>query len=300
MKVQGNHFIIAIVCLGLDACSGTNPRYISNPSMYNAAFFRQKGDLKVSGAFVANPNNLLTSVRLDTATKDEANKNMGFDGQIAYAVTDHFLIQGGGMYRSEKDIFNHDDIAPNSGSQINYKRSQFDIGAGYYTAMGTSRKVFFNGVLSAGFGHSTSADIGTPNERRRYFDFNFVKYQLTPSVNFFFTENARLSLAPRFSLLTANNFNTNYTAAEQEQLNYNTMGKGRLLFEPGMLFQGGAPGLPWLKFEVGAHFSSNPLTAVSESNGTTGFSDSDRRLRSRRFLLSLGLSFYPFEGRHLQ
>lgn len=55
MKVHSNYFIAAVVCLGLAACGGTNPRYISNPSMYNAAFFRQKGDLKVGAPLWLTP-----------------------------------------------------------------------------------------------------------------------------------------------------------------------------------------------------------------------------------------------------
>ncbi|MBZ4189650.1 hypothetical protein [Niabella beijingensis] len=290
--------IVALaVIFFLASCSSTNPRYINSPAVHNASFFRQKGDLKLSGAFAANPDNLFSSLDLDS-NDNSSSRSLGFDIQAAYAITDHFLIQASGLRRFEKDLFDNDDLMDvNSDSKITYTRSMIDIGAGFYTAMGGSGKVYFNGVLGAGFGSSKSTDTGIPTERRRHIDFDFIKYRLTPSFNFFFTENARLSVAPQFSILTANSFRTNYSEEEQSRLGYNSIkNRGRLFFEPSMLFQAGFPKLPWMKFDVGAHFATNPLAASSnDDNPPTVYEN--REVRSRRFLLSLGLSFYPFEGR---
>ncbi|WP_300600130.1 hypothetical protein [Niabella sp.] len=286
--------IVVTLLSCLFSCSTIHPRYINNPAAYSPSFFRHKGDLKLSGAFAFNPDNWGS----DTSSNGVHRKNLGFDGQAAVAVTDHFMIQAGGMYRTEKDVYNNDDItATNSGMKINYTRSMFDIGAGFYTAMGGSGKVYFNSVLGAGFGSSRSTDIGVPVERNRNYDFDFIKYHFTPSFNFFFTDNVRLSVAPRVSLMTANNIKTNYTEEEQLRLNYNTFGKkGKVFFEPSLLFQGGPSNVPWLKFDLGAHFATNPLASSSNENNPPTVYESGK-LRSRRFLLSLGLSFYPFEKR---
>ncbi|SDC81904.1 hypothetical protein [Niabella drilacis] len=291
---------IAAICVifFLASCSSTNPRYIHNPAVYNASFFRQQGDLKLSGAFAANPNNLFSDMDPDSSSKDKMDKNLGFDVQAAVAVTDHFMIQVAGMRRFEKDRFNDDDLLDaNGSSKINYTRSMIDVGAGFYTAMGASQKVYFNGIFGAGFGSSKSTDKGSPTERNRYYDYNFVKYHITPSFNFFFSDNARLSVAPQFSLMTNSNIKTNYTEDEQARVGYNTLpNKSKVFFEPSLLFQAGFPNVSWMKFDVGMNFATNPLSSKSNEDAPPTVYE-NRDLRSRKFLLSLGLSFYPFEGK---
>lgn len=285
-----------MIAVTLFSCKTIHPRYINNPSVYSPSFFRHKGDLKLSGAFALNPDGQGS----DTTGTGVRRSNLGFDGQAAYAITNHFMIQAGGMYRTEKDLYGDDDItAFNNGMKINYTRSMVTVGAGFYTALHSSGKVFFNGLLGAGFGSSRSADIGMPVERRRNYNFDFIKYCLTPSFNFFFTDNLRLSVAPRFSLMTANNVKTDYTKEELLRLNYTTFGKkGQVFFEPSLLFQGGPSKLPWLKFDLGANFATNPLTTTSNENSPPTVYESGK-IRSRRFLLSLGVSFYPFEKQTL-
>ncbi|ANH83383.1 hypothetical protein A8C56_22490 [Niabella ginsenosidivorans] len=301
MKKTVYVLVISALVFFLASCSSTNPRYINSPAVYNAVFFREKGDLKLTGAFAANPDDLFNNPDLDSNQRHTIDRNLGFDVQAAYAVTDHFLIQAAGMRRFEKDLYNNDDLMDgNKGSKISYTRSMIEVGAGFYTEMGGSGKVYFNGVLGAGFGSSKSTDTGTPTERRHYFDFDFIKYHLTPSFNFFFTENARLSVAPQFSLLTSNNIRTSYSEEEQSMLGYTSMkNKGRVFFEPSLLFQAGFPGISWMKLDVGAHFATNPLAASTHEDSPPAVYE-NREVRSRRFLLSLGLSFYPFEGKRMR
>lgn len=297
MKATSHNFIAAAIILFFASCGSTNPRYINNPSVHNASFFREKGDLKISGAAAANPNKLFSNMRYDSTINGKLDKNVGFDVQAAYAFTDHFFLEAGAMYRSEKDRFRDDDIDTNDGSMIDYTRSMFDVGFGYYRPIGSSRRAFFNLSLGAGFGASKSTDIGIPSQRRRTHDFNFVKYRLTPSFNFFFTENARLSIAPRISLLSTNGIKTNYTEDELDRLGYDNLPRMlNMNFEPSILFQSGFPKLPWMKLDAGFHFATNPYDV--NATATDGTLTNRKKLRSRKFLMSLGFSFYPFDSKY--
>ncbi|HEX7755841.1 MAG TPA: hypothetical protein VF421_10885 [Niabella sp.] len=278
----------------LISCSAV-PRYINSPEVQNAAFFREKGGLKLGAAFAANPDKLFADQEAENSTIRGRDKSLGVDVQAAYALTDHFFIQAAGMHRWEKDLFNKDALSDNEGSVVTYTRSMYDLGAGFYTAVNANGKIYFNGVLGAGFGTSKSEDLGYPEERKRRYDFDFVKYYIAPSFQFFFTEYARLAVTPRFSLLTASHIQTNYSSEELNLLNYYTLpGKAKVFFEPGLLFQAGLPNVPWLKLDVGAQVATNPLTG-KHYDTQPPVAEESWKLRSRRFLLSLGLSFYPFE-----
>ncbi|WP_346236257.1 hypothetical protein ABDK00_016370 [Niabella insulamsoli] len=280
----------------LSAC--TNPRYIHSPSVHNAAFFKQQGDFKFSAAGAGNPAKIFSGVSDEKENYESVAHSLGFDGQVAVAVTDHFLLTGSGMYRDEKDWFNDDDLTNvEQDSKVRYSRYSFDIGAGFYTRMGHSDKVYFNGVLGVGFGAMSSTDNINPYDAARFkrYQAHTMKYFLHPSFNFFFNDYLRMSVAPRFSLLKLNNIKTNYTTSEEEILGYddarrNTFG----LFEPAILLQTGFKNNDWLKLDMGFNFSTDPFTTKSNGNDDSPAPDVHTyNVQSRNFLLSLGVSIYP-------
>lgn len=291
-----NH-ILCIVTAIIVLCSCSNPRYINSPSAYNASFFRQQGDMKFSASASINPS---TFNRDFTSDNDDVDNSVGFDGQAGFALSDHFLIELGGMYRHETDHFNDDDITNTStATRINYKRSLFHAGLGYYTPMGATGKNYFNLVVNGGLGKISSTDDADPYSaaRHRTYSANLFKLSLNPAFNFFFNDAFRMSFAPRFALLRLDQINTNYTLNEEKILGYNTAQNGFMpIFEPSLHLQAGPRSAKWLKFDLGFNFATNPLVNNNTNSGTPVVTES-YDLYSRGFLLTFGLSFYPFEKR---
>lgn len=286
--MKGLNYCFVIAAIAFFSC--TNPRYINSPSAYNASFFREKGDMKFSGSASVNPSGFNRNF---TDAKDDVDNGFGVDGQAAFALTDHFLLQVGGLYRSEWDHFADDDIgAANNPANVSYKRSLFNVGAGYYTRMGQSNN-YFNLVLDGAFGKMASVDESDPTSLRpaRNWDANLFKISLQPSLNFFFNDVFRMSFAPRFALLKFNNITTNYSSEEIQKLGYNKANDKMLpLFEPSLHLQAGPRSADWLKFDLGFNFATNPL--VSGGNNVAPVVEG-YDLYSRQFLLTFGVSIYP-------
>ncbi len=291
------NLLLCTAIAGIVLCSCNNPRYINSPSAYNASFFRQQGDMKFSASASINPS---TFNRDFTPDNDDVDNSVGFDGHAGFALSDHFLIELGGMYRTETDHFNDDDLSISStATRIHYKRSLFHAGLGYYTPMGATGKNYFNLVVDGGLGKIRSTDDADPYSavRHRNFSANLFKLSLNPAFNFFFNDDFRMSFAPRFALLRLDQINTNYTLNEEQILGYNTAQNGFMpIFEPSLHLQAGPRNANWLKFDFGFNFATNPLVSNNTDSGTPVVTES-YDLYSRGFLLTFGLSFYPFEKR---
>ena len=289
------NLIVLASVVAIAFCSCSNPRYINSPSAYNASFFRQRGDMKFSASASVNPS---TFDKNFSAEDDDVDNTFGFDGQAGFALSDHFLIEVGGMHRTETDHFSDDDLTTNDvAMKVGYKRSMFNLGLGYYTPMGRSGKNYFNLILEGAVGKVTSNDDSDPysDTRHRTYEANPFKLTLKPGFNFFANEVFRMSVAPRFSMLKLNNIKTNYSATEEETLGYNRARSNVMtFFEPAIHLQAGPRNADWLKFDLGFNFSTNPLTGDNNNGGPPLVTES-YDLYSRSFLLTFGLSFYPFK-----
>ena len=275
------------------SCSTTNPRYVSAPSVPNTTFFRQKGDMKFSISAAAAPGVIekynYTADNNDDTYKRKKSTVYGFDGQAAFAITHHFMVGIEGMYRNELDKFTRDDLNPlNDRSEIGYERKMINGSVGFFAPLGNSLKTYFNFLGGIGIGKVHSKDNGFLADAattKRYYDADLFKINLHPSFNFFFSDYFRMSVAPRFSFLKFNNIQTNYTIADLETTQYKAVQEHYLpLFEPSVMLQAGFPGADWMKLDMGFHFSSNPDIGAYNLN-------------SRKFLLSLGFSIYPFDSK---
>lgn len=283
---------LVLFAMSLFSCS--NPRYINTPAVHNAAFFKQQGDFKLS---VAGSGDITSIIEED----DNQKGGWGFDGQAAVAVTNHFMISVGGMHRTERDKYRDDDLFDNNSRDIkvDYTRTMFDVGIGFYTPMSQSNKVFFNGIFGVGFGKMKSKDNAIPFDglRSRYFDANIRKYNIHPSFNFFFSDYFRMSVAPRFSFLRLDNVETSYSQAEQDILGYSDVRDQTFgVFEPAILLQAGFRNNDWLKLDFGFNFATDPFTTKSGEYSNRTYAET-YNVQSRNFLVSLGLSFYPMGSR---
>ncbi len=279
-------FLISVV---LFSC--TSPRFVNSPTAYNANFFKEKGDFKISASGSMNLNRVVE----EESDDNHRERSFGADFQAAYAVTDHFLVTAGGLFRKETDKFYWDDlISSNTENKVRYNRYLLDIGLGYYTAMGRSKKHFFNLTGGLGFGKASHTDNGFPDLRSRTYDVNVLKYYLQPAFNFGFSESFKMSIAPKISALNFNNIKSTYLPGEGEMLGLNNVrGNTFIMFEPSVLFQVGFKNAEWIKIDIGLNFSTNPTNRLFNDIDSEG-----ENLHSRNFLFSLGTSFYPFAGRN--
>lgn len=281
----------------LSAC--IHPRYINAPTVPNTTFFREKGDFKLSGALGTN---ILADINNSFSNKDsfdKANKGYNFSGQAAYAITNHLLVAGSFSYSQEQDNFRKDDLGfVDVSNEVKYHRTLFDFSAGYYKSISVNHKAYFNGLAGVAFGKIKSDDYSMPVilDRNRYYDANILKYYVSPSFNFFFSDIARLSFSPKISFLQFTNIHTNYTQEEEAILGYNRMRSNLyFLFEPSVVFQTGLRKLPWLRFDTGLHFAAIPFKSNNANINNHTNNLSYHNIRTRGFLFSVGLSFYPFE-----
>lgn len=253
--------------------------------------------MKISGSFSLHPSGLNRDY---TAETNDVDNSLGLDGQVGFALSDHFLMELSAMHRNEADHFNDDDLgSSDNGSLVKYRRSLFSLGLGYYTPMSASGKNYFNIVVDGGIGRMLSYDNSNPYNfsRFRVYEARLLKLSLKPAFNFFFNDAFRMSFAPRFALLKLNNIGTTYTLTEEQTLGYHTARDKFLpMFEPSLHLQAGPPRAKWLKFDVGFNFATNPLVSNNTDKGTPVVTES-YDLYSRGFLMTFGLSFYPFERR---
>lgn len=280
--------IVIIMSIFLFACN--SPRYVNSPAAYNATFFKERGDFKVAASGSINPARVVQNA---DGSEGERNYATGADGQVAYALTNNFMVTVGGMYRNETDRFDEDELnSGNSESKVKYKRYMVDAGVGFYLPMGRSKRHYFNIIAGAGFGNSRHTDYGIPDSRIRNYEADVTKFYLQPAFNFSFTEQFRMSLSPKLSGFTFSNITTNYTQGEESTLNLDGVrGRTMMVFEPSLFFQVGFRNADWIKLDIGMNFSTPPFYLnVNDEGGPD--------LYSRGFLFSLGTSFYPFAGRN--
>lgn len=282
--------IAVILSIVLFSCS--SPRYVNSPAAYNATFFKERGDFKVAASGSINPGRIVQDI--DGADSDgERNYSTGLDGQVAYALTNNFMVTLGGLYRNETDRFDEDELnSGNTESKVKYKRYMVDAGVGFYLPMGRSKRHYFNIIAGAGFGNSRHTDYGIPDSRIRNYEADVAKFYLQPAFNFSFSEQFRMSLSPKLSGFTFSNITTNYDPSEESMLNLDGVrGRTMMVFEPSLFFQVGFKNADWIKLDIGMNFSTPPFYLNVNDDGGPD-------LYSRGFLLSLGTSFYPFANRN--
>ena len=103
------------------ASSCYSPRYVYSPAAVNVPLITKKGDSKLAGYYSINPGEAKKQT-----TAGELNSGYGLDIQAAYAITNHFAIQGSYTKRWEKNYADF-NLNSNDSSMINYSRSSTEF-----------------------------------------------------------------------------------------------------------------------------------------------------------------------------
>ena len=262
--------LLATILTSIAITSCNSPRFIYSPPPANVAYFKNKGDYKVA-TYISTGKAIFNKTRRDY-------QNSGFDIQGAYAITDHWLINGSIYNRKEQDSYGSQFNIFDT-STINYKRQLFEIGGGFYTPLNADKLVIINLVANIGFGKFNLNDNGSINASiyQRYFDNNITKFSLQPSINVMPSEFFQFSVAARLNFVHFGGTNTNYTTIELTGLRLNELnGTTVQFFEPTINAEIGIPGVEWLKISL-----SNTLCFRLNRN----------YVENRLFNASIGLSF---------
>ncbi len=285
--------ILLWILVGCSSSNPRNPRFINTPSNYNPSFFQKHGDAKIAvdgvfgvseflnGKFISEENGVKT-----TLLPRDFSSGFGIEG--GYALTDHFMINAGVNHFNEASYYLDNDLSlGKEKSSVNYRRTFYDVGLGYYTALNQNNTTYLNLIGGYRFGPMTSTIYG--NGKEYYFNGRSNKTYLSPAFNYFFTPVYRMSFSPTISLLKYNNINTNYDESRLNDLQLKRVYNEAFVFlEPSMAFQFGLRGSDWLKFDLGLNYASNTNIKIEKS-----IFDDTENIRSRRLIMSVGISIYP-------
>ena len=226
----------------------TTPRYAYSPSAHNVPILAKKQDSKFAAAY----SNNLQGKSTDDNNSYSKNNAGGFDLQGAYAITNHIAVQADYFYRKENNSSSHNN-ADFDTSNIRYKRSLFELGAGFFSPLDTKDKILFQFYAGAGFGKTTIGDNGIDQNflpYSRYYNTNITKYYLEPSVTFRAKEIFAASVATRVSFLKYRNINTNYTLQERQDFNLDSLNRFAIaFFEPAFVGSLGFNKVPGFRIE---------------------------------------------------
>jgi hypothetical protein len=223
--------------------------------MYSAAatnvpVFIKKGDSKLA-AFYSNSTYGGRDIKKFYA--------YGFDAQVAYALTDHWLVLLNQSNRYEK---NSGDLGTYylDSNTIRYKRSMTEIGGGYFTAVKDSGKLYVQLTGGIGFGKFSLYDIGKDAGNgyySRYHQAGVTKLFIQPAIQLRYRKNFSISFASRLIVLWYHSIKTNYTSAEQDAYLLDGLtASPRTFWEPAVINSFYFKKLPAVQFEIQFGFTA--------------------------------------------
>lgn len=281
IKIQ--KIIVFISLAAFTSCSSSN--YINSPAAHNPAFLREKNDLELSFSGALNSG---------FANEDKYHKghSYGLDASGAYAISNHFYFSGGVVYRNDADktnYYNESQKVSTTGSN-KFDRYLLTLGGGYYLPIRRSGKVYMNIDAGIGIGKINRHDSNNGDLIvEKSYDINYIKYHLFPYFNFYANDYFRVSFAPRFYLANYFNGKTNNQLYFGNTLQ-NMQGKTMCFLEPSVLFQTALKKESKFRLNFGLNLATDPFGFKKFEPTDEGFDD----MRSRNFLFTAGISFYPF------
>lgn len=221
-----------------------------SPSAANIPVFTKKGDSKLAALYS------------NSAFVGRDVKNFygyGFDAQAAYALDRHWLVLMNQSNRYEKNSGDLQTYYLDSNS-IRYKRSMTEIGAGYFTAISDSSKLYLQVTAGAGFGRffldDTGKDAGV-GYYSRYHRAGVTKLFFQPALQLRYSKNFSTSFASGFMVLWYHSIQTNYTAAEQDAYLLDGLtASARTFWEPTVINDFSFKKIPAVQFQLQVGFSA--------------------------------------------
>lgn len=228
------------------------PRYVYSPAAHNVPLFTKKADSKLG---INYSSNFASKAPYDKpAFKVRSN---GMDIQGAYAFSKKFAIQAAWFTRTEKNEGNYSTTFDSA--IIRYHRRLGEVGLGYYTLLNRESSLIFQCFAGVGIGRFRFTDNGKDAGQATYNRFHgsrVVKLYVQPAFQYKNKKQAAASLSSRFSIISFNNIETNYTQQEQENFELDRISSSPAVFwEPAFINSFGFKKLPGFFVEYQAGLS---------------------------------------------
>lgn len=252
--------------------SCSTDRYIYSAAPPNIAYFKEKGESKITASYSAASS-------ADGGRSEEYANGVNIQG--AYAFAKNWAVTASYYTGKEKDTYNETYNLYDS-SAVNYKRNLFDIGAGYFIPINSNKNITANLYFGIGKGKFSFTDNGLDQNRAAYnrsYQSTISKWFIQPSIHFILSEYIDFSLITKGSFIHFGNITTSYTSQELEYFSLNKIANKTIgFFEPSVNIQLGIPQYPWIKIDAAV-------------GGTSNYHSESSRLNVRNFYVSAGLNF---------
>ncbi len=266
-KMSMKYIFLAVILFILGSCS--QARYIYNPPARNLHYFTAKGEAVLSAVYSTGPS------RNDDNQKK--NYNHGGDLQAAYAITDHWAVLASYHGRREQDRITNKPNSFGSYSEVNYRRTGWEIGTSFFLPLDSRKVSFF--YVDGGFGFTKNSlidrsFIDSINQVRN-FNHRSARFFIQPGI-YTGSNVIRFNIGLRFQYSAFSGQETSYTALELDR--YSLSGLNNITtFEPYLGIRIGTPELPWVKADM-----------------QFGTASINKGFYVRSSFASFGLSIYPF------
>jgi hypothetical protein len=274
-------FILPTAGMLLLFCSCNTPRFVNSPTAINNPTFTQKGQASATVLYSQSDGE-------DGLVNTEINR--GLDAQAAVAVTNHLFIAGAYSLRREKDVFSNtitpvsDPFVQFRNAKVDYRRKHAELGLGFYFPAGNNNKFVLKLMAGVGMGENRITDKGD--------SILYVRHHRATQRKIFFQPGFDLNFSPQFTFFVAlknayhwyRNIKTDYTTAEQREINLLGLGGQTLQFtEFGYGIQFGYKNLPG--WRINAHMN----LLISDRNRSQN--DPGIDFRSRWLNGSVGINY---------
>lgn len=232
-----------------------------SPPASNVPVLTKKGDAKLAAAYSTNA---LGGGQVHRVY------NYGFDGQVAYAIHNHWMVLLNQSNRYEKTGTTFQSGFGDS-STIRYKRVMTEIGGGYFTTLHDSSNISLQLTGGVGFGKFNLDEAGKDAMNSYY-----TRFHTTTVTRIFFQPALQLrlhkrftsSLASRFIVLWYHGIQTNYTAAEQDNYLLDGLSASpRTFWEPSIINNFSLKKLRAIQFELQVGFAALISRRFVDYNG---------------------------------
>jgi hypothetical protein len=214
------------------------PRYSYAPARVNAPMLQGKNEMQLDASIATLK---------------------GFDASAAYALGRQLGVMINGSWRADRQEGHGNTFEPLPPDEVQYHRSSFDLGVGWFQNFKTSQIEIYAGVGAGQFsmrdyGNISNGSTSTPYERNYRSHLQRIFIQPAFGVNPY--KNIQFIFFCRFLFQHYGTVNTNYSSEEMRYYLIPQSSDPYYFFaEPGVSFRFYLPSLPMLGFEANSLLS---------------------------------------------
>lgn len=267
---------LSLVTFVLFFVSCSTPHYVYQVTSQNLPSLEKKGDVQVDAFFSGGEE------EGGTSSDGDKSYSRGFDGNLAYAITDHWAVTASVSYRWERLIFadyNYDASGISSGeTDTKYYRMNWELGGGYFTCIDPAKRLslqLFAGIGGGRYGMNENYSDRFDGYGNRYHDANIFRFYFSPALHIRINEHFTLAAGAKLTNVKYRKIKTDIPGPDLYQMRLEGLeGKTLTFFEPCADFKFRFRKVPWIQ----------PHVQVALSSGSKDYD-------TRNFSFAVGLTF---------